>query len=59
MRKCVYCDRYVKPHKEPNWFVILILLVLTSGVGLFFYAFYYFCVRDKECPICGGKDFED
>lgn len=59
MRKCVYCQRYVKPHKEPNWFLVLLLLVLTSGIGLFFYAIYYFGIKDEECPICGGKDFED
>lgn len=59
MRKCVYCQQMIEPVKRPNWFLILVLLVFTGGVGLFFYAIYYFGIKDYSCPICGGKDFED
>mgnify|MGYP000244935829 FL=1 len=54
MKYCKYCDREVKPRKEVNWIIVLLLIVLTGGVGLLIYLpFYVF--KHASCPICGAE----
>ena len=54
MKYCKYCDREVKPRKEVNWIIVLLLIVLTGGVGLLIYLpFYVF--KHTSCPICGAE----
>lgn len=41
MKYCKYCDREVKPRKEVNWIIVLLLIVLTGGFGLLIYLPFY------------------
>lgn len=57
MRKCCYCNRMVEPVKKINWFVLLLMTIITGGLWLFIYTPYY-VFKLKSCPICGGKKWE-
>jgi len=57
VKHCNYCDREVQPKKDVNWFLLILLSVITGGSWLFIYAIYYFAFKSPSCPICGGKNF--
>lgn len=48
MKYCPECKRNVKPTKNFNWIVFILL------GGVFYLLFYMF--KKKRCPICGCKD---
>lgn len=58
MKFCHYCQRQVQPRKHVNWFLFILLSVITGGAWLFIYAIYYFIFKSASCPICGGQDFD-
>lgn len=58
MKFCRNCQQMVEPRKHVNWFVLILLSVITGGAWLFIYAFYYFLFKSSSCPICGGQNWE-
>lgn len=58
MKKCIYCNRMVEPVKKVDLFPLLFMTFITCGGWLFIYLIHYL-VKDRACPICGGKDFEE
>lgn len=55
MKKCVYCDKAIKPRKRFSigWFLVFCL----TGIGGLIYILYYALLKRAECPICGGDRF--
>ena len=56
MAKLAVCPICGKPTtvRGFNWFLFLILGVITGGTFMIFYLIYYF-VRSKKCQWCGVK----
>lgn len=54
-RYCEGCQRIVKAEKKPvNWFSLIVLSIVTSGVYLVVYAIYrWLFMKKKYCPLCG------
>ena len=58
IKHCIYCDRKVNPAKKINWFILILLLLITDFTYSFIYVPYYILVKRKHCPICNGTDFK-
>ena len=54
MRYCPYCQRDVKPKKNINWFILILMCIATGGLWLIIYIPYYFLFKGVCCPICNS-----